>query len=53
MIGWSVNVEQLVEWELTGETEILGENPSQSLFVHHKSHMIWPGIEACDKLPDL
>jgi hypothetical protein len=34
-----------VEWELTGETEVLGENLSQCHFVHHKSHMTWPGLE--------
>jgi hypothetical protein len=40
-----MNVEQLVEWELTGETEILGENPPQGHFVHKKFHMTWPGIK--------
>jgi hypothetical protein len=34
-------VEQSVECELTGETEVLGENLSQFHFVHHKSHMSW------------
>jgi hypothetical protein len=32
-------VEQLVEWRLAWETEILGENLPQRHFVHHKSHM--------------
>jgi hypothetical protein len=34
-----VIVEQQVECELAGETEVLGENLSQYLFVHHKYHM--------------
>jgi hypothetical protein len=31
-----------VEWELAGETEVLGEKLLQRHFVHHKSHMNWP-----------
>jgi hypothetical protein len=34
-----------VEWRLTGETEVLGENLTQRHFVHHKSHMTRPGFE--------
>jgi hypothetical protein len=35
-----LSVEQSVERELAGETEVLGENLPQYHFVHHKSHMI-------------
>jgi hypothetical protein len=31
-----MNVEQSVEWELAGETEVLGEKLSQCNFTHHK-----------------
>jgi hypothetical protein len=37
-----MNMEQSVEWELAGETEVLGENLPQCHFVHHKSYMTWP-----------
>jgi hypothetical protein len=39
-----VTVEQLVEWRLAGETEVLGENLPQRHFVHHKSHMTRPRL---------
>jgi hypothetical protein len=32
-----MSVEQSVEIELAGETEVLGENLPQCQFVHHKS----------------
>jgi hypothetical protein len=38
-----MSVEQSVEWELVGETEVLGENLQQCHFVHHKSHITWLG----------
>jgi hypothetical protein len=34
-----MNIEQLVEWQFAGETEVLGENLLQYHFVHHKPHM--------------
>jgi hypothetical protein len=40
-----MSVEQSVEWELAGETEVLGKNLLQYHFVHHKSHMTCPGTE--------
>jgi hypothetical protein len=40
-----MNVEQLVERELAGETEILGKSLSQCHFVHHKFHMTRPVLE--------
>jgi hypothetical protein len=39
-----VIVEQLVEWRLAGETEVLGGNLPQRQFVHHKSQLTRPGI---------
>jgi hypothetical protein len=40
-----MSMEKLVEWELEGETKVLGENLPQWHFVHCKSHMTWPGLK--------
>jgi hypothetical protein len=39
MTGWLMNMEELVELELAGETEVLGENLPQCHFVPYKSQM--------------
>jgi hypothetical protein len=45
VIGWVMNMEQLVEWKLAGETEVLGKHLPHWYFVYHKLHMIWYEIE--------
>jgi hypothetical protein len=46
MMMMMMNMEQSVECELAGETEVLGENLPQCHFVHHKSHMTWARTRA-------
>jgi hypothetical protein len=41
-----MNVWQLVERELAGETEVLGENPHHWHYIHRKSHLIWDRTQA-------
>jgi hypothetical protein len=43
MMMMMMNVKQSVEWELAGETEVLGGSLPQCHFVHQKSHKTWPG----------
>jgi hypothetical protein len=42
MARWSMNEEQLLEWELAGETAIFAANPLQCNFVH----LIWDRTRA-------
>jgi hypothetical protein len=37
--------EQLVEWKLVRENEVLGEKLPHNRYVYHKSHMTWPWLE--------
>jgi hypothetical protein len=39
-----MNVEQSVELDLAGDTEVLEEYLPQYLFVYHKSHMASPEL---------
>jgi hypothetical protein len=39
-----MNVEQLVEWELVGEIQVVRGNSHQCHIVYHKSHMTWLGL---------
>jgi hypothetical protein len=45
-----MSVEQLMEWELVGRTEVLWENLPQCHAVHHKSYMTLPEIDESLKL---
>jgi hypothetical protein len=45
MMEWEMNMEQLVEWGLAGETEVLGENLPECHFVYYKFHVTWNTIE--------
>jgi hypothetical protein len=43
-LPWVImRIENLKEWWLAGATEIIGEIHPHCHFVHHKSHMSWPG----------
>jgi hypothetical protein len=45
-----MTMENVVEWWLAGETEVLGENQPQFHFVHHKSHKIFPSANPAGSL---
>lgn len=58
MTGWLKNMEQLVEWELAGKTEALGEISSQYNFIHHNPQMVtedrmWRAEVGSQQLPEL
>jgi hypothetical protein len=48
-------VEQLVEWNLAGETEVLGENLLQRHSVHHKIplQILLVELKATDKIDSM
>jgi hypothetical protein len=45
MTGWLMNMEQSMEWELAGGTEVLKVNLPCCRCVRHNSHKTWPGIK--------
>jgi hypothetical protein len=44
-IGWWMNMEHMMEWELAQEIKGLRESLPQCHFVYHESPMTWLGIE--------
>jgi hypothetical protein len=47
MTGWLMNLEQLVEWEFTGEAKVLEENPPQCHFIPQVLEVLtWDWTEA-------
>jgi hypothetical protein len=40
-----VMMENLVEWRVSEETEVLGDNLPQRHLIHHKSHLARPEVE--------
>jgi hypothetical protein len=45
MIGRLMDVEELVERQLAGKSEVLEGNPPQCHSLHHRSHMTRPGTK--------
>jgi hypothetical protein len=46
-VPWMIMMmENLMEWRLVGETEVLGGNLSQRHTVHHKSYLTRLGLES-------
>jgi hypothetical protein len=46
MIGWLINVEQLVEWDLARGIKVLREDMNKRQFSHCNWDTTWPGVEA-------
>jgi hypothetical protein len=45
MMEWLTNMEQMVEWGLTRETEVFRETLPQCHITYCRSHMAWSGIK--------